>query len=841
MALERIGLGGILTFEERQAVQAMGKARNAYGRFTRSTDQLKSKTGHLGATISTQMKKIGRSVRGLSGSLKNFSASLTGLAVGGTAVGYAMGRGVKTAATFEQSILNLGAVALSGEKDLARMAEKSKELGIKTAFSATQSADAMTVLKMAGATTEETLKGIGGMLDLAAAGSVDTATAVDIATTAIKGLNMKMDDSKHVADVLALSTTKGKVAMLDLGEAMRMSLKTAGPMEMKIEELGAILTKLGDASMRGTLAGTAFNSMMAKLAKPSSVAGKKMEEWRIELEDSSGKLLPVSQIVEQFSKKIGALTSDVEKNRLITEFFGERGKAAYAALARAGRKSIDKLTEALQKASKGIGVATDMANRKLAGLTGQFTMMKATVEGLSISIYGPLKDAMTATVTAATSGLNGVLYALQGLQKAQKEGHDMQLTSMMFTKRHGETAVSIAQGLLDVVNWLRDSWNSLVETVGKFGAWLKSKIGVDGVRALTRLAGKLATIMATMAPLLLAFKAFTFVIGRPMVAAIGVAIKLGKLLITTLGGVTTAANAAAVSTNRSLGLLGKLGKLAGAVGVTVWAASELKNVWDEVIRPLATGTYAATKENIERGVKKARGSILEWSKTLKSETKKQTYAALSESLSDAQSVDLAQWLYGFKDGLKTSTRSAISEALEKIRTENFQKMFKTLEAGLFKANMRGLKPIMEVSPRTALVAMGVKPEKITTEMLMETKKMQERYQGERAAALDLDLEKRHEAGEKSRKAWLRLTPKERERVRRAEAREEEQRRELERKGEYAVYLQNTVNIDGKKVAGSLSKHQQEIQERAGFKATPWQRRMMLEQGAMPATASARSL
>lgn len=841
MALERMGLGGVLTFEERQAVQAMGKARDAYGRFTRSTDQLKSKTGRLGATISTQMRKIGRSVKGLGRSLRGLGTSLTGLAVGGTAVGYMMSRGVKTAATFEQAVLNLGAVAMSSSEDLARMEAKAKELGIITAFSATQSAEAMTVLKMAGAGTEETLAGIAGMLDLAAAGSVDTAAAVDIATTAILGLNMKMEDSKHVADVLALSTTKGKVALLDLGEAMRMSLKTAGPMEMKIEELAAILTKLGDASMRGTLAGTSFNSMMAKLAKPSKLASEKMKEWGIRLEDSSGKLLPVSWIMEQFSKKIGALTSDVEKNLLITEIFGERGKAAYAALARAGRESIDSLTKELQKSSEGIGVATDMAQRKLAGLTGQFTMMKATVEGLSIAIYGPLKDAMTKTVTAATGGLNNLLYALQGLQRAQKEGHDLQLTSMMLTKRHGETAVSIAQGLLDVVNWLRDSWNSLIETVGKFGAWLKEKIGQDGVRALTRLAGKLATIMATVAPLLLAFKAFTFVIGKPMVAAIWVAIKVSKVLITTLFGVSTAAKAAAVSTTRSLGLLGKLGRFAGAVGVTAWAAVELKDVWDEVIRPLATGTYAATKENIERGVRKARGSILEWSKTLKSETKKQTYAALSESLSDAQAVDLAQWVHGFKDKLKTSTHSAISEALEKIRTENFQKMFKTLEAGLFKANMRGLRPIMEVSPRAALIAWGMKPEDITTEMLMETRKMQERYQGERRAALDTDLEKRSQADEKSRKAWLRLTPKEREKVRRAEAREEERRRETERKGEFAVYLENNVNIDGRKVAGSLSKHQQEIQERAGFKATPWARRMMLEQGAMPATATARGL
>ena len=844
MALERLGLGGVLTFEERPAVRAMGKARNAYGRFTRSTDQLKSKTGRLGATISTQMRKIGGSVRGLGKSLKTLGSSLTGFAVGGVAMTYMLGRGAKSAAGFEQAIADLGAVSRASEKDMARLTTKAEQMGIVTAFSASESASAMEQLARAGATVDEQISSVRGVLDLAAAGNVQYAQASEIVATITRSMGREFAKAGNLADIMALAASKSNVTIESLGEAFRYGAPQAKTMGIRTEELTAIFGKLGDAGLKGSIAGTSFTSMLVKLSKPSRAAEKLLHKFNITLTDSRGQLRPMAGIIDDFKRALETETDAVNRAKTMTELFGVRGQKAYAALASAGKASLETLTEELLKASGGIGAATEMAEKRLDTLMGSFKMLSATVEGFAIAIYGPVLGSIKEFVQGATGGLNSILMSLKSLQTAQKEGHDLQLTSMMLTKRHGDTAVSIAQGLLDVVNWLRDSWNSLVETIGKFGAWLKEKIGQDGVRALTRLAGKLVTIMATIAPLLLAFKAFTFVIGRPMVAAIWVAIKVSKVLITTLIGVKTAADAAAVSTTRSVGLLGKLGKLAkfaGAVGVTVWAATELKNVWDEVIRPLATGTYAATKENIERGVRKARSSIHEWAGTLKSETKKKTYEALSESLSDAQAVDLAQWLYGFKDGLKTSTRTAISEALEKIRTEDYQKMFKTLEAGLFKANMKGLKPIMELTPRGILTAFGMPAEEIGPEALKAAKKMKERYEGERRVALDLELKKRHEAGEKSRKAWLALSPKEREKVRRAQAREEEQRRERERMGEYAVYLENNVNIDGKKVASSLSKHQQEIQERAGFKATPWQRRMMLEQGAMPATASARGL
>jgi len=842
MAFERLGLGGVLTFEERQAVGAMKRASRGFENLNKSTDRSKRAVKQARDGFG----RFARTAGGLRGKLKTLgrefqkvSRAFTGFAVGGVAMTYMLGRGARSAAGFEQAIADLGAVSRASESDMSRLTAKAEEMGIVTAFSASESAQAMEMLARAGANVDEQISGVRGVLDAAAAGNINYARTSEIIATITRGMGREFSQAKNMADILALAASKSNVTIQSLGESFRYGMAQAKTMGISTEELTAIFGKLGDAGLVGSIGGTALTSMLVKLAKPSRTAEKLLKDWRISLTDATGAMRPMSSIVADFSKKIGAMRDASERAKTMTELFGIRGQKAYAALAAAGKKSLDTLTGELRKASDGLGAATEMAEKRLDTLMGSFKMLGATVEGFAIAIYGPALGSVKEFVQGATSGLNSILMSLKSLQEAQAEGHDLQLTTMMLTKQHGETATAVAMGLLDIVNWLRDSWNSLVETVGKFGAWLKSKIGVDGVRALTRLAGKLATIMATVAPLLLAFKAFSFVIGRPLVAAISVLISISRTLITTLGGVTTATNAANAATTRSIGLMGRLGRVAGAVGVTVWAATELKDVWDEVIRPLATGTYAATKENIERGVAKARSSIHDWAQTLKSETKRNTYMALSESLSDAQAVDLAQWVHGFKAKLKISTRNAISEALTKVEAEDLARMTKTLEKGLYRATKEGLKPIMEATPRLAAYAMGI--EKPTPEQLLTIKRAQERYQAERSAALDSELKKRKQANEEQRKAWLRLTPKEREKVRREQAREEERRRELERKGEYAVYLENNVNIDGKKVAGSLSKHQQEIQERAGFKATPWQRRMMLEQGAMPATTSARNL
>lgn len=838
MALTRLGLGGVLTFEERQAVSAMGKATSAFKRLEMLTNRLPAAMTRMGMRVRTAMLVVTASARRLGRGLNLIGAGLGRVAMAGIPFAFAMLKGAKSAASFEQAMADLGAVARASDKDMGRLTAKAKEMGIVTAFSASQSAQAMEMLARAGATVEEQISGVKGVLDAAAAGGIHYAEASEIVAGVTRGMGREFAKAGELANILALATTKAAPDMRELGEAFRYSMAQARIMGISTEELTAILGKLGDATLKGSMGGTSLNIMLSKLAKPSKTAQKLMKQWGISITDATGRMKPLSTIVQSVSKRLDAVKDAAKRARIMTDLFSERGKKAYAALAVAGKESIDTLTEELRRASDGVGAATDIAQRRLGTLMGAFKLLSASVEGISIELYGPVLDSVTGFVKEATSGVNNVLFAMQDL-RAEQAKHPLTIRDVEAAeKKHGTTAVAVAFGIMDTIDWMKEKWEGLIETVKKFGSWM-TRSGKQGTRAMVALTGKIVMTVAVAAPLLLLLKGMTWTLGGmiPIIKGVGIAFKaaLGPIGWVLAGVVLLLT----VIKRENEGLLGVVGRVWGAIRDTVAAViQDIINFFRPIVS--AIGEVLSAVNKLFRTLFGQLWSDTEATTSNMGGAFRQFGALVGKVIGYVLQglAKVIEWL----DSAIEKSRSALEEGISYVHEYGTKALgaigIVSEETEKRQLRMaRGARQLIRQERRARAIALREEKARLAEMMRLGKAETAGRI-GEaarRAAKAEQIGEMSAEAAAAGARAEHRAEITRRRGIEAAEA----------ARGAVAgraidINIQNTVDIDGRQVSQRMAKTQQEIQERAGFKTTPWQKRMILEHGAMPATAAVRS-
>lgn len=394
MAFEKIGLGGFLKFDEKQALAAMGRAQKGFAR-------LKKGAGQVGAGL-TQM----------AGGLRGSAMALAPITAG-------IGFGIATAAKFEKQMSAVGAITRATGEDLAKLTAEAKRQGVVSVFSAQESAEAMEFLGRAGFNTTQIITGLGGVMNAAAAEGIDLATSADIIAQSVKIFGLEAEQAGHNADVLALASAKSNTNIIALGEALKyggLSAKEAG---LSIEETTAVFGKLADAGLRGSIGGTSFMNMLNKLNKPSSKATAILDKLRIKTRGAGGRLLKMPELVDNLRKGLSKLTHEGERNAAMTELFGLRGQRAYQALASAGGAALQELTDDLFASSFGIGAAAEAAEKRLDNFLGSIKLFASSLEAATIEFFGPFLNSFKEATQDITASLNHVLFAIQKLKAAE--------------------------------------------------------------------------------------------------------------------------------------------------------------------------------------------------------------------------------------------------------------------------------------------------------------------------------------------------------------------------------------------------------------------------------------
>lgn len=353
--------------------------------------QLKDKMTPAMRSVTKSLDKLNSPLRRVNSSMRRFSQRMAASSDRMKKIGSTMTRRIslpmsifgaltlRTAAKFQSSMNNVQAITRTTGKELEKMTELAKKMGAETQFSASESADAMGFLAMAGLSVKEVIAALPGTLELAAAGSLDLAEAADISTNVLKAMQLGVDDLARVNDVMALSASKANLDVRQLSEAMRPIASTASTMGIEIEELSSLLGKMADAGQKGSIAGTLLRNAMIRLVKGGPKVESTFRNWGLRISDfvtKSGKLQNFTQLVTELGKK-SVTTKDLIKA------FGDRGSRAMQDLLKSGGPAINKLTKELKNSQ---GVAEEMAKTKMQGLPGALKKLKSAFESVQIAI-----------------------------------------------------------------------------------------------------------------------------------------------------------------------------------------------------------------------------------------------------------------------------------------------------------------------------------------------------------------------------------------------------------------------------------------------------------------------
>lgn len=359
-------------------------------------------TGKMQA-FGKKMQSFGDSVAKVGGGLTK-SVTLPIVGIGAAAL--------TTAASFEKSMNRVSAVSGATGEDFDALRDQAQELGRTTAFTASQAAEGMSFLAMAGFKTTDILESMPGVLQLASAGQMDLATAADIASNVLTGYGKTADEMSGVVDVLAKTFTSANTDLTQLGEAMTYAAPVAASAGVQFEEAAAAIGLMGNAGIQGSMAGTSLRNAIGALLDPSNKAAKTIEKLGLQTKDAEGNLLPLDEIVRQLGDS-GATTSD------FLTIFGKRAGPAMAALVDQGADALSNLTSELEASG---GTAQSIADTQMQGLQGGLTRLKSAFEGLMISIADSgLLDRATVLIEQLTAGIGRLTAKFESLSPSTQD------------------------------------------------------------------------------------------------------------------------------------------------------------------------------------------------------------------------------------------------------------------------------------------------------------------------------------------------------------------------------------------------------------------------------------
>ena len=363
-----------------------------------------SATKNIATKIGSNLQSAGKSITSAGKTLTtHVTVPIVGL---GTAA-------VKTTSDFESAMSKVSAISGATGSDLDALNQKAQEMGIKTKFSATESAEAFTYMAMAGWKTEDMLQGIDGIMALAAADGLDLATTSDIVTDTLTAFGLSADDSGHFADVLAAAASNANTNVSLLGESFKYAAPVAGALGYSAEDTAIALGLMANANIKGSQGGTALRSSLSRLIKPTDDAAALMEQYGLSMTNADGSMKSLGEVMEMLRTKMGGL-SEAEQAQAAATLFGQEAMSGMLAVINASDSDYEKLTSAIYGAD---GAAQQMADTMLDNLSGQLTLLKSALEGLAIQ-FGEI---LMPYIKQFVQWLQNLVQKLQEMTPEQKE------------------------------------------------------------------------------------------------------------------------------------------------------------------------------------------------------------------------------------------------------------------------------------------------------------------------------------------------------------------------------------------------------------------------------------
>lgn len=438
------------------------------------------------AVAGEKFEKAGDSITNAGKKVSVASAAVTGLGVAA----------VKTAADFDSAMANVAAISGATGDDLQALRDKAREMGEKTKFSASEAADAMSYMAMAGWKTGDMLSGIEGIMHLAAASGEDLATTSDIVTDALTAFGLMAEDSAHFADILAAASSNANTNVSMMGETFKYCAPVAGALGYSAEDVAEAIGLMGNAGIKSTQAGTALRTMMTKLQGELKLSGEALGEVTIQTANADGSMRELSDILADCRTAFSKM-SESEAAAAAETLVGKNAMSGFLALMNSAPGDIDKLRNAIDNCD---GSAENMAAIMQDNLNGQLTILKSQLEELAISFGEMLMPVIRKVVTA----VQGFVDKLNNMDEAQRKTI---ITIGLVIAALGPFLVILGT-VISTVGKSMKAYASATKGIKKLMVAVKSGTGIFG-KLGTALGGISAPVLAIVAVIAVLVAAFT--------------------------------------------------------------------------------------------------------------------------------------------------------------------------------------------------------------------------------------------------------------------------------------------------------------------------------------------
>lgn len=370
---------------------------------TRATDQLKDSY----RTINDAGNSFMRYGRSLESTGKMLTGAITAPVMGVGAAALKAGR------SFTDEMNTVQAVSGATGKDFEKLTALARKMGAETKFSASESAEALKYMGMAGWDTQQMTAGLEPILNLAVAAGTDLATTSDIVTDALTAFGLKAEDATHFTDVLAQASNSANTDVVGLGEAFKYVAPVAGSLGYSVEDVSLALGTMANAGIKGAKAGRALSTSIMRLGSPTKEMSGALSQLGVSLTDSEGKMLPLRTVLEQLRGSFKGLTEE-QQLAFASTIFGKDAASSMLPIINASQAEWDKLAGSIDNAE---GATKRMRDIMEDSLGGDFDKLKSAAEGALLDIF----DIIEPTVRDIMQKVSGLLETFHSLPDESKE------------------------------------------------------------------------------------------------------------------------------------------------------------------------------------------------------------------------------------------------------------------------------------------------------------------------------------------------------------------------------------------------------------------------------------
>ncbi|MDE5830204.1 MAG: phage tail tape measure protein [Clostridia bacterium] len=355
-----------------------------------------------------QVAAVGEKMKETGEKITSAGKQMLGATAGITAIGAAA---VITGTNFDDSMKQVAATMgitvdeiSKGSEEYKILENAAKQCGETTKFSASEAAEALNYLALAGYDAQKSAEVLPKVLDLAAAGGLELATASDMVTDAMAALGMETSALDKYIDEMAKTSQKSNTSAAQLGEATLTCAGTVKMSGMSLETMNAELGVLANNGIKGAEGGTHLRNIILSLTSPTDIASKALKNLGINILDSQGNIRDLNDIMTDFDSKLSGL-SDGQKTEIISTIFNKTDISAVNALIKGSGEEFSNLKNEISNCS---GAASNMADTMNSSMGGQITLLKSQLEGIAIQISEILMPVLQKIIDKVSGLLNWI-------------------------------------------------------------------------------------------------------------------------------------------------------------------------------------------------------------------------------------------------------------------------------------------------------------------------------------------------------------------------------------------------------------------------------------------------